>query len=240
MKKIICIFTACMCLFSVNAGAMNFTQMTEKLMQYYKIETGEDLSGIKRLQNRRNLKNPALISTAINNGIIAARNGIVIENGTDFAPLTDGIIKKYINDDNFRFTAGNKVELLRNQNVKLNDKTFFVTENSAEEDLNYTDMYTCIVDRENNVLFLWESGDVALPVLYRVKLYWVENDEMIVTEMYRKEYDLWLKESKNQFYTMDCSQVGITKEFILENLDKYIYVFCDGNEDKLVVKGVSK
>ena len=114
MKKIIGILAVCMLLCSANVSAMNLSEMTEKLMEYYKIELSDDISGINKLQNRRNIKNPKLVSAAINNGIIVARNGLVNESDTDFTVITDGIIKRYINDDNYRFLSGIQVDLTRN------------------------------------------------------------------------------------------------------------------------------
>lgn len=229
-----------MCLLSVNANAASLAEMTEKLMAYYKVEVSEDTSGINRLQNRLSIENPALISTAINNGIIVARNGLVDEKGTDFTVLTDGLIKRYVNDDNYIFVSGKQVDLLRNKNVKFDENTFFVTENSAKTDLNYTDVYTCVVDKNNTALFVWMSSDVIQPAVYKVKLYWAEGSEMIVSEIYRKEFDLWLKESADGLYSMDCSQMAISQNFIMENLDKYLYVYADSYGGNIVVKGISR
>lgn len=229
-----------MCLLSINVNAASLGGMTEKLVAYYKVEVSEDTSGINRLQNRLSIENPSLISTAINNGIIVARNGLVDEKGTDFTVLTDGLIKRYINDDNYKFVSGKQVNLLRNKNVKFNENTFFVTENSAETDLNYTEIYTCVVDKNNTALFVWKSSDVIQPAVYKVKFYWAEGSEMIVSEIYRKEFDLWLKESAEGFYSLDCSQVGISQSFIMENLDKYLYVYADSYGGNIVVKGISR
>lgn len=240
MKKIIGILAVCILLCSVNVSAMNLSEMTEKLMEYHNIELSDDISGINKLQNRRNLKNPKLVSTAINNGIIVARKGLVNEEGTDFTPITDGIIKRYINDDNYRFLSGIQADLTRNQGVKFDTSTFFITENSNVSDLNYTDTYTCVVDKDNTALFVWKAGEVVKPAVYKVKLYWIEKDEMIVTEIYKKEFDLWIKESKAQFYTLDCSQIGVTEEFVLNNLDKYVYVFADSYGENIKVKGISQ
>lgn len=240
MKKILSILTVCFLSLSINVSAANLSEMTEKLMNYYKIEVSEDLSGIGKLQNRRNIKNPALISTAINNDIIIARNGLVNENGTDYTPLTDGLIKRYINDENYKFLSGKKVDLIHNQGVRFDKNTFFVTENSVEDDLNFNDIYTCVVDRENTALFVWKAGDVVKPDVYKVKLYWLEPDEVIVTEIYRKEFDLWIKESKNQFYSLNSSQISVSQNFIMENLDKYVYVFADSYGKNITVKGISK
>ena len=240
MKRIISIFTVCMLLCNVNVSAMSLSEMTEKLMEYYKIELSEDTSAINKLQNRRNVKNPKLVSTAMNNGIIVARNGLVNENGTDFEVITDGLIRRYVNDENYKFLSGIKVDLLRNQGVKFDENTFFVTENSNEADIDFKNVYTCVVNRENTALFVWKSGDVVKPAVYRVKLYWVEKDEMIVSEIYRKEFDLWIRESKNQLYSLDCSQIAVSRDFIMENLDKYVYVFADSYGGNIKVKGISR
>lgn len=240
MKKLISLLTVCMCLLSINVNAASLTDMTEKLMDYFKVEVSEDVSGIDKLQNRRNIKNPALISAAINNDIIIAKNGLVNENGTDYTPLTDGLIKRYVNDNNYRFVSGIQVDLLRNKNVKFDENTFFVTENSEEADLNYTDIYTCVVDKNNTALFVWKAGDVVQPALYRVKMYWMEAGELIVTQIYRKEFDLWIKESRDQFYSLDSSQISVSQDFVLQNLDKYLYVFADNYGGNIVVKGISQ
>lgn len=240
MKKIIGILAVCMMLCSVNVSAMNFTEMTEKLVKHYDVKVTDDVSGISKLQNRRNIKNPSLISAAINSGIIVARNGLVNENGTDFTPLTDGIIKRYIKDEKYKFVSGLKADLLRNQGVIFNKNTFFVTENSKESDLSYTDIYTCVVDKSNNALFVWKAGKVVKPAIYKVKLYWLEEDEMIVTDIYRKEFDLWIKESKNQFYSLDSSQIGLSQDFIMKNLDQYIYIFADSYGENIKIWGVSQ
>jgi len=234
MKKIICIFTVCLCVISTSVSAASLEEMTKKVMDYFKIEVTEDVSGISKLQNRRSISNPELFSAAINNGIVIARNGLVNDKGTDYTPLINGLIKKYINNNNYRFVSGQQVDLLRNKNIVFTKSTVFVT----EAELNYTDIYTCIVNRDNEVVFVWKSNDIKQPELYRVKLYWAEDNELIVTQVYRKEYDQWLKESKDDFYSLDISGVNVSETFIMENLDKYIYVFADGYGDKVVVKGI--
>ncbi len=239
MKKIISILTVCMLLCSVNVSAMDLTEMTEKLVKYYDVKVTEDVSGISKLQNRRNIKNPKLISAAIKNGIIVARNGLVNETDTDFTPLTDGIIKRYINDDNYIFVAGT-VEELENKNLIFDKNTFYVTEKGRLSDIKTADICTCVADRDGNILFAWKSVDIVQPALYKVKLYWAEENMMIVTEAHRKEYDLWIDESTGSYIEFDSSQVGISKDFVMQNLDKYIYVFADNYGGNVKVKGVSR
>ena len=65
MKKIICILTVCLCVLNTSVSAASLGDMTKKVMDYFQIEVTEDTSGINRLQNRRSIKNPALISAAI-------------------------------------------------------------------------------------------------------------------------------------------------------------------------------
>ena len=238
MKKIISLLTVCLCFFNICVSAASLADMTEKIMNYYNEEITDDISGINKLQNRRNIHNPLLISSAVKSGVIITRNGLVNEDGTDYTPLINGLIKRYINNDNFRFVAGKKVDLLRNKNVVFDKNTFFVTENSSEDDLNYTDTYTCVTDRENKALFVWKAIDVVQPSIYRVKLYWLEADELVATEMYRKEFDLWIKKS-GDFCSLDSSQISVSQDFIINNLDRYVYVFADDYGDNIVVKGIS-
>lgn len=241
MKKIISMLTACVCLLSanVNVNAVTLTEMTNKLMNYYKVEVGEDLSGIEKLQNRRNIQNPALISTAINNDILIAKDGLVNEKGTDYTPLTNGIIKRYINDSNYAFVSGGYVDLTRNKNILFNENTFFVTENLKESDLNYSDIYTCVTDRDNNAIFVWKFVDIIQPSVYRAKLYWAEDGELVVTDIYKREFDLWIKVNSGKFYALDSSDVSISQDFIINNLDRLIYVFADNYGEKIIVKGIS-
>ena len=234
MKKIICIFTVCLCVISTSVRAASLEEMTKKVMDYFKIEVTEDVSGISKLQNRRSISNPELFSAAINNGIVIARNGLVNDKGTDYTPLINGLIKKYINNNSYRFVSGQQVDLLRNKNIEFTKSTVFVT----DAELNYTDIYTCVANKDNEAVFVWKSTDIKQPELYRVKLYWAEDNELIVTQVYRKEYDQWLKESKDDFYSLYISGVNVSEAFIMENLDKYIYVFADGYGDKVVVKGI--
>ena len=235
MKKIICILTVCLCILNTSVSAASLEDMTKKVMDCFEIEITGDTSGINKLQNRRSIKNPALVSAAINNGIIVARDGLVNEAGKDYTPLINGLIKKYIKDDNYKFVSGKQVDLLRNKKVVFNDDTVFIT----EADLNYTDIYTCVADKDNVAIFVWKAADIKQPSLYRVKMYWMEEDELIVTEVYRREYDLWLKESKDEFYSFDVSQINLSEEFILKNLDKYIYVFADDYGENVAVWGIS-
>ena len=129
MKKIISIFIVCILLCGVNVSAMSFSDMTKRLVEYYKVDITDDVSGINKLQNRKNLENPKLISAAIKSGIIVAKDGLVNELGTDFTPLTNGIIKRYINDDNYIFLSGNAAELKANKNIKMYEDAFFITVN---------------------------------------------------------------------------------------------------------------
>ncbi len=240
MKRLISIMTVCICLFVTNVNAASLSDMTKKVMDYHKIEVENDFSGIDRLQNRRTVKNPVLISTAIKNGVLIAKNGLVNEDGTDYTPLINGLIKRYVNNSSYKFVSGMYVDLTRNKKIVFNDDTFFVTENSTQSDLNYKDLYTCIVNRENTALFVWSSTDIVQPAIYRAKLYWIEGSEMVVTNVYRKEFDLWLKENSGGFYTLDSSGINVSQDFILKNLDKYVYVFADNYGGKITVKGISE
>lgn len=241
MKKLIGILAVWMCVFNLNVSASGLSDITQKLLEYYKIEVTDDVSGVSRLQNRRNLKNPQLISTAINNGIIVAKNGLVDEHGTDYTPITDGLIKRYINSNQHKFVSGKQVDLLRNQNISFTKDTFFVTPNQRADDLDYKDIYTCVTDRENRALFVWKAGEVIQPAIYRVKLYWLEGGELVVSEIYRKGYDSWIKESKTEtLYTLDASQISVSDNFVMNNLDKYVYVFADNYGGNIIVKGISQ
>ncbi len=235
MKKIICILTVCMCVLNTPVSGASLGDMTKRVMDCFKIEITDDTSGINKLQNRRSIKNPALISAAINNCVIIARDGLVDEAGTDYTPLTNGLIKKYINDDNYRFVSGRQVDLVRNKNIVFNDDTMLIT----DTELNYTDIYTCVVNKDNVAIFVWKAADVKQPSLYKLKMYWIEGDELVVTEVYRKEYNLWLKESKNEFYSFDVSLINVNEEFIMKNLDKYIYVFADNYGGNIIIRGIS-
>ena len=235
MKKIICVLIACIFTFNGYAYASTLSEMTEKVVNYLDIKVIDDVSAIDKLQNRRSINNPSLISTAINNGILIPTNGLVNEKGTDYTPLVNGLIKRYIKDNNYKFVTGTQVDLIRNKNVLINKNTL----NVINGEMNYTDLYTCVVDKNNVALFVWKSTDIKQPSIYKVKLYWLEDKELIVSEFYRKEYDLWLKESKNQLYSLDVSQVNIDNEFVMKNLDKYVYVFCDNYGDNIIVKGIS-
>ena len=239
MKKIISVFIVCMLLCGINVGAMNFSDMTEKHVKYYKVEVTEDISGISKLQNRKNLKNPKLISAAIKNGIIVVKDGLVNEDGTDFTPLTDGIIKRYINNDNYIFLSGTAAELKANKNIKMYEDAFFITVNGKLSDFSSSDIVTCVVDKSGKALFVWKGGNIISPSLYKVKLYWAEADELIATNVYRKEYGAWIDESKGLFTTFDSSRVGITKDFVMKNLDNYIYIFADNYGEKIKIMGVS-
>lgn len=239
MKKLICILTVCMLCGNICVNGATLGDMTQRVMEYFEVEVTEDTSGIAKLQNRRSIENPALISAAVNNGIIIPRDGLVNEKGTDYTPLTDGLIKRYINDNDYRFASGTRVSLLRNQNIVFDKNTVFITEKSSADDLNYTDVYTCVVDRNDTAVFVWKASDIKQPSIYKVKLYWIEGDELVATEMYRKRYDLWLKESNENFYTLDASRISVSEEFIMNNLDKYVYIFADGYGGKTVVRGIS-
>ena len=229
-----------MLLCGVNVNAMDFNDMTKKLMIHYNVGVTDDVSGINKLQNRKNLKNPKLISAAIKSGIIVAKDGIVNEKGTDFTPLTNGIIKRYINDDNYIFLSGTVEDLKANKNIKIDRDTFCITPNGKLSDISASDVATCVVDKNGKVIFIWKSADVTAPALYKVKFYWAEADELIATNVYRKEYVDWIDESKSTFRTFDISSVGVTKDFVMKNLDKYIYVFADNCGETIKVMGISE
>ena len=225
---------------STSVSAMDFTDMTKKLVKYFNVQVTDDVSGINKLQNRKNLENPKLVSAAIKNGVIVAKNGLVNESGTDFTPLADGIIKRYISDDNYIFLSGTVKDLKANKSIKINNDTFCITTNGKIDDFSDSDIVTCVADKKGNILFMWKATDITAPALYKVKFYWAESGEIIVTNIYRKEYALWIDETTDSFRTLDGTQVGITKEFVMENLDKYIYVFADNYGGNIRVKGISK
>lgn len=241
MKKIITVLTFLIFALITNVSASGFMELTETLLKYHNIEATNDLSGISRLQNRRNLKNPEIISAAINGGVMVAKAGIVNEEGNDLSPLTDGLIKRYINDDSCLFVSGKREALIRSHNLAFFSKTVFVTENQSIEDINYNDVYTCITDKANRIMFIWKAGEIVQPSMYKVKLYWLENSELYASEVYRKGYGTWIKESVDgTFAVFDASDVSISENFVLENLDKYVYIFADNYGGKVVVKGISR
>lgn len=239
MKKIISIFILSMLICSTSVSAMDFTDMTKKLVNYFNVQVTDDVSGINKLQNRKNLKNPELISAAIKSGVIVAKEGLVNESGTDFTPLTDGIVKRYINDDNYIFLSGTVEELKVNKIIKTFKDTFYITKNGKQSDFDSADTVTCVVDKDGRVLFMWKATSITTPALYKVKLYWAEENELIATNVYRKEYGVWIDKTKGSFTTFDSSQVGITKEFVMNNLDEYIYIFADNQGENIVIKGIS-
>lgn len=240
MKKIIVLLTLLIFTFSINVSASGFVKLTEKLLEIHNIEITDDLSGINRLQNRRNIKNPKVISAAIKSGVMVAKNGVVNEESTDFSSLTDGLIKKYVNDDSVKFVSGSREELVGNYNLVFYDKTVFVTENQSLDDINYTDIYTCIADSSDKIIFIWKAGNIIQPAVYKVKLYWLESAELYASEVYKKNYDSWIKENfKDNFAVLDASYISVDEDFVLKNLDKYIYVFADSYDGKIVVKGIS-
>lgn len=240
MKKIIILVTLLIFTFSINVNASDFVKLTEKLLKYHNIEVTDDVSGINYLQNRRNIKNPEIISAAIKSGVIVAKNGIVNENGEDFSPVTDGLIKRYINDSNYIFISGSYENLKETYNLQFYDKTVYVTENQSVKDINNSDIYTCVVDSTNKVNFIWKAGEIIQPAIYKVKLYWLEGAQLYASQVYRKDYGLWERENIDDNFTMlDASDISVSEGFILENLDKYIYIFADSYGGKIVIKGIS-
>ena len=239
MKKIISIFIVCMLICSTSVSAMDFTDMTKKLVDYFNVKVTDDVSGINKLQNRKNIKNPKLISAAIKNGVIVAKSGLVNEVGTDFTPLTDGIIKRYINDDNYIFLSGALEDLKVNKSIKTFKDTFYITKNGKQSDFDSADKVTCVVDKAGRVLFMWKATSITAPVIYKVKLYWAESNKLIATNVYRKEYGAWIDETKGSFTTFNSSKVGLTKDFVMNNLDNTIYIFADSKGENIVIQGIS-
>ena len=226
LKRMICIFFTIFALCSQTAYASTLKDALLTAMEKSGIEITDDETYADKLQNRRNIVYKNIVSTAIKNGFLVPKNGLINLDGTDFTPLTDAIAKKCLKNDDLRFICGSVTQLEKTEHPVFSDGTFYITENMSREDLNQTDLYTCVINAKNEVLYVWKAGEIKKPCLYRATLYWAEDQKLIVKNLERKAFRFWMPEEKG-FSEIPVKNICIDENFVLYNLDSTVYFLAD-------------
>lgn len=227
LKRMVCIFFTIFVLLGETAYAGTLKDVLLTVMERQGVEITDDETYVNKLQNRNNIVYKNIVSTAIKNGLLVAKNRLVDLDGNDFTPLTDAVSKKCLKDDDLRFVCGTIPELEKTEHPVFFGETFYVTENMSKDDLNQTDLYTCVVNAKNEVLYVWKAGEIKRPCLYRATLYWAEEGKLIVKNLERKAFRFWIAEESGYSEIPVKNNICVDENFILYNLDSTVYFLAD-------------
>ena len=240
MKKTICIFCIFLAFFSVDVSASTLGEALKMVMERLEIEASDDTSYADTLQNRLKITEKSVISTAIKNKLLISKNNVINLDGTDFTPLINGIVYRTAADDRYKIITGTLYTLEKVNHVVFSDETVYVTPELSRDDLNRQDVYTCVVTSDNMAEYVWIASEFIQPSMYRAKLYWADDNIMIVTGLERKAFRFWIAENTVEYTEFDMTNVRVDKQFVLNNLDCTVYIFADYRNGKYITYGIGK
>ena len=240
MRKFICVFCIIFVFFGNLVSAKTLNDAIKMMMEVQKIEVKDSTIYADRLQNRNEISEKALISSAIENRVVIAENNVLNVNGSDFSPVTDAILRRVVSDIRYSVVSGNLETLEKINHVHFSDETIYLTPNFSRKDLDSETLYTCVIDGENRVNYVWIASEFRQPTIYRATLYWADENAMVVTKLERKAFRFWLMENTSSYTEFDTSNLKIDRQFILDNLDKTVYIFADYRDEKYIAYGIGK
>ncbi len=235
MKKLTILLALIMSMsFTVNGATLE--EATSKLAEKLNIKITEDVSSLKYIHNRETIENKNLFASVMSSGWLIPSDHIIKASSTDYSPLINGIISKTISDGGMKILTSNISDMENKSHVSITDNTFFLTENLARKDINYNEEYTYVVDMKNEVKYIWVTGGIKHPVIYKANLFWVEGKTLIVKNLKTRSFMNWVPVNSEEYTEFNLENNVLNEEFILKNIDKEIYVFVDdyGSEIKVL------
>ncbi|MBR0276857.1 MAG: hypothetical protein IJQ50_00130 [Clostridia bacterium] len=226
MKKILFFIALCFA-FSITANASPFENAVEMVMEKFGCQITDDVSEINYLHNREKIKNKKLIASAMRNNLILFKGYVLDTESENYEPLANGIISKALYDDNCKLLTGTLADLETKNQVVFTDDTVYLIQNLSRKGLNYNDLYCCAVNLKNEVLYIWIAGEIKHPAIYRAKLFWAEDKCMILKELKCKVLKYWMDVNLNEYTEVYVDGNLYDKQFILNNIDKEIYLLAD-------------
>lgn len=240
MKKIICVFCVLLGILCTNVSAATLEDAVRKVTEILDIKAENDTSYADKLHNRLEIKDKKLANSAIKNKIVICKNNVLNFNGNDFSPLTNGLIYRYVREGYCSVLSGTFEDLERVKKVDFNDETFYITPNFSYSDITKSTIYTCIVGMDNKAKFVWADGKIKQPAIYRAKLYWADENLLVATDLEKRIFGNWFSEGHGGFVEFDATELNVDRNFVLENLDKPVYLFADNYGGKYTVYGIGK
>ena len=240
MKKFICVFCIIFVFFSNLVSAKTLNDAIKMMMETQKIEVKDSTIYADRLQNRNEISEKSLISSAIENRVVIAKNNVLNVNGSDFSPVTDAVVRRVVSDIRYGVVSGNLSTLEKANHVHFSDETIYLTPNFSRKDLNSETLYTCVINADNGAEYVWVAGEFRQPSIYRARLYWADENAMVVTKLERKAFRFWMMENTSSYTEFDTNNLKIDRQFILDNLDQTVYIFADYRDGKYIAYGIGK
>lgn len=225
MKKFIVVLTALLML-NTSVFADNLGDSVLKVLTHLNIETDGDLSPLMYCKNYSFIPEEykEAVATGLKHGILATDDGVINAKSSVLKPLYYGIASYSIKNDNYRLVAGYYV------GNKIGGAT--VDSNTlCLDELMGSELYTAMIDKSNNAVIVWKSGNIVLPTLYRANVYICGDGNLVLYNAERYSFDSWINiMSDKSHIDVPCTALtGITEEEInLDYLDKTVYFIADG------------
>ena len=231
-KFILCIM---LMLSTTSVHADTVAETTGRVMSRFNIPIVDD--DVDNLQFYKNhglvdAQYKPLLSSAVKAGVLIPTDGILTPESEDLLPVKNGIINFGLRNQHVKFTAGKFADNRIGDSV-VNKDTVRV------DALTEGELYTALVDRDNNVIAVWKPTELIQPTLYRGRLYVKAGDMMVVYATERKAFDMWIVEEirsstnrTDQFVEVDLTgtTIGLTDDEDVNEMymDEFVYFVADG------------
>lgn len=231
MKKTI-LLLICFMLFSFTVSADSVFDTTKEILDNFNIELLDNTDIIITCKNYAFIDSDEqkIIATALQNGLICPIGGIIEPKSDDLTPVYNGLTSYFIKNPEYKLIAG-KYDGYKIGGVLITDTTFCIDEP------NKFDIYNVAVDKQNNAKAVWKASEVKLPTLYKGKIYIYGDKEIVLYDVYRYSYNIWIKATMdNEKISTACGDIlcGYTEDEInLNFMDKEIYFIGDGYENTI-------
>lgn len=196
-------------------------------MELRGIAVEQDTQYAELLHNRRYIQDKQLVHTALKYGILAPDGYVLDMEGENLIPLLKGILKECLADGQMKVVTGGLRELERQQ-VAFSDETVYLTETFSRADLNDADLYTAVVNLQEQAVYVWKAQPGLMhPAIYRGTAYWLEDGTLLLKNAQRRHFTYWYG-LEGAYTAADASALGLTAaEFTAKYMDKTVYMVID-------------
>ena len=231
MKKTF-ILVLCFLLVTVNAYADNVFETTKKVLDYFNVQQSENTDILIACKNHAFMDNEerSVFATALKSGLLCTVNGEIDPKSDDLKPIYNGLISYAIKNPEYKIVAG-KYDGYKIDSVLITDNIFYLNE------LNKFDIFNVMVDKQNNAVAVWKADEIKLPTLYKAKIYICGDKNVVLYDVYRYSYNLWIKAlDGGKMIESTCGNTlcGYTEDEInLNFMDSEIFFIGDGYENQI-------
>jgi len=213
---------------TTNAEAVTVAEMTRQVMDRFNVGVSDDISVLRLYKNHGLIDDSykPLLASAIRAGLLVPSDMILEPESDDLTSVKNGLINFGLRNENLRLVAG-RYEAFRVGGAVINPDTTLHIDEVAEGEI-----FTALTDRQNNALAVWKPSGVILPTLYRAKMYIKHENMMVVYNIERLSFNMWLPVSLGEFVEVDLTGTskGAASDDVIntEFLDETVYYVGEG------------